>query len=49
MIFKFGDVVLVKDDNFYCNIWFVGIIKEVFLSKDDIIWKVMVIVVCDDV
>lgn len=47
--FKFGDVVLVKDDNSHRNTWPVGIIKEVFPSKDDIIRKVMVTVVRDDV
>lgn len=46
--FKVGDVVLVKDDSSHRNAWPVGIIEEVFPSKDDVIRKIKVAIVRDD-
>ncbi|XP_062581093.1 uncharacterized protein LOC134242906 [Saccostrea cucullata] len=47
--FKVGDVVLVKDDSSHRNMWPVGVVDEVFPSKDDVIRKVKVTIVRDDI
>lgn len=46
--FNKGDIVFLKDSEFFRNYWLMGVIEEVFKSEDEFVCKVKVWVMWGD-